>query len=60
MKSSVACLSVALATLAVAAPTTDDVEKRSVPHLYLCGDSTMAVKGGGTGTEGWFSSSLLF
>lgn len=45
MKSTYGVLPVILATLAMAAP-----------KVYLAGDSTMAVGGGGTGTEGTFYS----
>jgi hypothetical protein len=44
---SLACL----ATLVSAAPT-EEKEKRATPKVYLAGDSTMALGGGGTGTQG--------
>jgi len=50
MKSFYATLSAALATLALAAPA-EELSKRT-PTLYLAGDSTMALGGGGTGTQG--------
>lgn len=37
-----------LLSLAIAAPS----EKRATPHVYLAGDSTMALGGGGSGTQG--------
>lgn len=46
----------ALAAAALAAPA-EHAEKRATPHVYLAGDSTMALGGGGTGTQG--TSSLL-
>jgi len=52
MKTFYCTLSAALATLALAAPS-DDIYKRATPKLYLAGDSTMALGGGGTGTQGW-------
>jgi len=45
-------LPVLLAAQAVAAPS-EDISKRATPHVYLAGDSTMALGGGGTGTQGW-------
>jgi rhamnogalacturonan acetylesterase len=50
MKFSNAILSPALATLAFAAPS-EELVKRA-PTLYLAGDSTMALGGGGTSTQG--------
>ena len=44
-------LPVLLAAQAVAAPS-EDISKRATPHVYLAGDSTMALGGGGTGTQG--------
>ncbi|KUJ09664.1 SGNH hydrolase [Mollisia scopiformis] len=41
-----------LAVAAFAAPA-KDIEKRATPHVYLAGDSTMALGGGGTSTQGW-------
>jgi rhamnogalacturonan acetylesterase len=41
----------ALAATAIAAPA-EDIEKRATPNVYLAGDSTMALGGGGTGTQG--------
>lgn len=36
------------------APATGTLEAAArVPTIYLCGDSTMAPGGGGSGTEGW-------
>jgi rhamnogalacturonan acetylesterase len=40
-----------LAVTAVTAPT-EELEKRATPTVYLVGDSTMALGGGGTGTQG--------
>lgn len=42
----------ALAIAVVAAPA-ETIEKRATPKVYLAGDSTMALGGGGTGTQGW-------
>lgn len=42
----------ALAVAALAAPA-ENVEKRATPYVYLAGDSTMALGGGGTRTQGW-------
>ncbi|CAG8978857.1 hypothetical protein HYALB_00008512 [Hymenoscyphus albidus] len=55
MKSSVCILTAVMATLAVAAPATEasDIEKRAVPTVWLAGDSTMALGGGGGVTQGW-------
>ncbi|TDZ29906.1 Rhamnogalacturonan acetylesterase [Colletotrichum sidae] len=40
--------------MASALPTDVEVEKRqSVPTIWLCGDSTTAEGGGGSGTQGW-------
>lgn len=44
----------ALAIAALAAPA-KEIEKRATPNIYLAGDSTMALGGGGTGTQGIFS-----
>lgn len=41
----------ALAVAALAAPA-EDIEKRATPNVYLVGDSTMALGGGGTSTQG--------
>ncbi|KAL0936092.1 rhamnogalacturonan acetylesterase [Colletotrichum truncatum] len=45
----------AVVGLASALPTDVDagLEKRAVPTVWTCGDSTMAKGGGGGGTEGW-------
>lgn len=48
----------ALAVAALAAPT-KDIAKRATPKVYLAGDSTMALGGGGTETQG-FIPSILF
>jgi rhamnogalacturonan acetylesterase len=40
-----------LAAIAVAAPS-EEISKRATPNVYLAGDSTMALGGGGTGTQG--------
>ncbi|MAD85518.1 MAG: hypothetical protein CL912_21370 [Deltaproteobacteria bacterium] len=45
-----------LAALASAAPA-EEIEKRATPTIYMAGDSTMAVGGGGSGTNG---KKLLF
>jgi len=39
-----------LASTAIASPT--QPEKRATPKVYLAGDSTMALGGGGSGTQG--------
>jgi len=44
--------SAVLAVLAQAAPS-EEISKRATPTIYLAGDSTMALGGGGTGTQGW-------
>jgi rhamnogalacturonan acetylesterase len=44
-------LPVMLVAIAVAAPSSD-IAKRATPHVYLAGDSTMALGGGGSGTQG--------
>ncbi|KAH7327489.1 carbohydrate esterase family 12 protein [Rhexocercosporidium sp. MPI-PUGE-AT-0058] len=41
-----------LATLASAAPA-EEIEERANPTIYMAGDSTMALGGGGSGTNGW-------
>jgi len=46
-------VSIAVATLALAAPADESMVKRATPKLYLAGDSTMAKGGGGSKTEGW-------
>lgn len=45
----------ALAACAWAAPagTATEAAAARVPTVYLCGDSTMAENGGGSGTQGW-------
>jgi len=53
MKSFYLPLSAVLATLSTAAPTDEVMAKRATPKVYLAGDSTMALGGGGTGTQGW-------
>ncbi|TVY16649.1 Rhamnogalacturonan acetylesterase, partial [Lachnellula arida] len=53
MKSFYLPLSAALATLSTASPTGEAITKRATPTVYLAGDSTMALGGGGTGTQGW-------
>jgi len=53
MKYSYTWLTLAMASLAMAAPADENLEKRATPTVYLAGDSTMAKGGGGTGTEGW-------
>lgn len=45
--------SLAMASLAMAAPGRENMEKRATPTVYLVGDSTMALGGGGSGTQGW-------
>lgn len=42
-----------LAALATAAPA-EEIEKRATPTIYMAGDSTMALGGGGSGTQGMF------
>jgi len=42
----------ALLSLTSAAPA-EDIEKRANPTIYLAGDSTMALGGGGAKTNGW-------
>lgn len=42
-----------LATLISAAPVEDIHERATTPKVYLAGDSTMALGGGGSGTQGW-------
>lgn len=49
MKITYSILSVLMAVV-TAAPA--EVEKRATPKLYLAGDSTMALGGGGSGTQG--------
>lgn len=56
MKSFYTALSATLATVALAAPA----EKRATPIVYLVGDSTMALGGGGTGTQGRNPSTRLY
>lgn len=52
MKSLVLYLAATLAELASAAPTELSLTKRATPTVYLAGDSTMALGGGGSGTQG--------
>jgi hypothetical protein len=40
----------AMASRVFASPTA--LEPRATPKVYLCGDSTMATNGGGSGTQG--------
>jgi len=47
------------ATLTLAAPADGRLSKRATPTVYLAGDSTMALGGGGTGTQGKLSSPQL-
>lgn len=51
-------LAVGLASLVVASPT--EYSKRATPKVYLAGDSTMALGGGGSGTQGKFLESITF
>jgi rhamnogalacturonan acetylesterase len=62
MKSFSACFAAALATVAVAAPVENYEERATTatPKVYLAGDSTMALGGGGTGTEGTLPLSFTF
>lgn len=48
----------ALAVAALAAPS-KEIKKRATPKVYLAGDSTMALGGGGTGTQGFIPLILL-
>jgi rhamnogalacturonan acetylesterase len=43
------CILSAVLALAFAAPAPN---KRGTPHVYLAGDSTMALGGDGSGTQG--------
>ena len=53
MKSFSCVLSATLASLVLAAPPAHSISERATtPKLYLAGDSTMALGGGGTGTQG--------
>lgn len=52
MKSIVFTLAAALTELTSAAPAELPLTKRALPTVYLAGDSTMALGGGGTGTQG--------
>lgn len=52
MKSFYYILLASLATLLSAAPVEEVSERATTPTVYLAGDSTMAVGGGGTGTQG--------
>ncbi|EFQ32434.1 GDSL-like Lipase/Acylhydrolase [Colletotrichum graminicola] len=54
MRTSLAVVT-SLLGLASALPADGDIidKRQSVPTIYLCGDSTMAKGGGGSGTEGW-------
>jgi len=45
-------LPAALAAVAVAAPVDEERSTETTPTVYLAGDSTMALGGGGTGTQG--------
>jgi rhamnogalacturonan acetylesterase len=63
MKLLEAGLAAALATIASAAPAQNEAKRATTPKVYLAGDSTMALGGGGTGTQGMFPhllSPLLF
>jgi uncharacterized membrane protein len=51
MNSFVAGLAAALATIASAAPAQNEAKLATAPKVYLAGDSTMALGGGGTGTQ---------
>ena len=52
MKSFVAGLAAALATIASAAPPQNEAKRATTPKVYLAGDSTMALGGGRAGTQG--------
>lgn len=58
MKSSYIAMPTALVAVALAAPQFEN-SKRALPKLYLAGDSTMALGGGGTGTQGTSNLSTL-
>ena len=61
MKPFYCVLSGALATVALAAPFDETLSERATtPKVYLAGDSTMALGGGGTGTQGTYSSPPSF
>ena len=51
MKQSV-LIAAACAAVSMAAPTAQVAERAVKPTVYLAGDSTMALGGGGSGTEG--------
>ncbi|KAF6796340.1 rhamnogalacturonan acetylesterase [Colletotrichum sojae] len=54
MRADISLATAALLGLASALPAADaGLEKRAVPTVWTCGDSTMAKAGGGGGTEGW-------
>ena len=48
----VAGLAAALATITSAAPSQNEAKRVTTPMVYLAGDSTMALGGGGAGTQG--------
>jgi len=43
----------ALASMVLAAPVDEVAARATTPKVYLAGDSTMALGGGGTSTQGW-------
>jgi hypothetical protein len=59
MKSSNLIFRASLVALALAAPTDELSSRATTPKLYLAGDSTMALGGGGTGTQGLILPQLL-
>jgi hypothetical protein len=54
MKFLEAGLAAALATIASGAPAQNEAKRATTPKVYLAGDSTMALGGGGTGTQGMY------
>lgn len=50
MKVSNFLVSAAMAAISTASPA--EIERRATPKVYLAGDSTMALGGGGSGTQG--------
>lgn len=54
MKYSYTWLTVAAASSAMAVPVDENLGKRETPTVYLAGDSTMALGGGGSRTQGNF------
>lgn len=47
------CLAASTSSTVASSATSTSTAATRIPTVYLCGDSTMAEGGGGSGTQGW-------